>query len=272
MKGGGGALVRERLVADAAARFLVLVDEPKLVASLDEWGVLPVAVVPFGAARAAHELADLSPRRRPGRSDDGLVILDLQVPAGSDWRQVAARASAASGVVDQGLFEVGAVPGPRRAARTAPGGPRARRAGRVRARRYDPRVPPASAHPRPRRRARLSRRLGRGGGTSLPGKILLRMRPDALAELGGELPRGVTLISATNGKTTTARLVASCAREAGWDLVANPSGANLLSGVATALLDARAPHARPARGRPVRGGRGRARRRWPASSPRGCCC
>jgi ribose 5-phosphate isomerase A len=105
VKGGGGALVRERLVADAAARFLVLVDEPKLVASLDEWGVLPVAVVPFGAARAAYELADLSPRRRPGRSDDGLVILDLQVPPGSDWRQVAARASAASGVVDQGLFE-----------------------------------------------------------------------------------------------------------------------------------------------------------------------
>jgi UDP-N-acetylmuramyl tripeptide synthase len=85
---------------------------------------------------------------------------------------------------------------------------------------------------------RLSRRLGRGGGTSLPGKLLLRMRPEAVGELGSALPHGVTLISATNGKTTTARLVASCAREAGWDLVANPSGANLLSGVATALLDA----------------------------------
>ena len=86
---------------------------------------------------------------------------------------------------------------------------------------------------------RLSRRLGRGGGTSLPGKLLLRMRPEALAELGAELPRGVTLISATNGKTTTARLVAACARRAGWAPVANTSGANLLSGVATALLDAR---------------------------------
>jgi len=106
IKGGGGALVRERLVADAAARFLVLVDPPKLVGSLDEWGVLPVAVVPFGAARAAHELADLEPRRRPGRSDDGLAILDLQVPAGSDWERVAARAAAAPGAVDQGLFRV----------------------------------------------------------------------------------------------------------------------------------------------------------------------
>ncbi len=85
---------------------------------------------------------------------------------------------------------------------------------------------------------RLSRTLGRGGGTSLPGKLLLRMRPEALAELGAELPRGVTLISATNGKTTTARLLSACARRAGWDPVTNPSGANLLSGVATALLDA----------------------------------
>ncbi|HMO01087.1 MAG TPA: MurT ligase domain-containing protein [Miltoncostaeaceae bacterium] len=85
---------------------------------------------------------------------------------------------------------------------------------------------------------RLSRRLGRGGGTSLPGKLLLRMRPEALAELGAELPRGVTLVSATNGKTTTARLLSACARRAGWDPVTNPSGANLLSGVATALLDA----------------------------------
>ncbi|MGD9694653.1 MAG: MurT ligase domain-containing protein [Thermoleophilia bacterium] len=85
----------------------------------------------------------------------------------------------------------------------------------------------------------LSRRLGRGGGTSLPGKVLLRLRPEAVAELGAALPQGVTLISATNGKTTTARLISSCARAAGWDLVTNPSGANLMTGVATALLDAR---------------------------------
>ncbi len=91
----------------------------------------------------------------------------------------------------------------------------------------------------------LSRRLGRGGGTSLPGKLLLRMRPGALAELGGELPRGVTVVSATNGKTTTSRLLADCARAAGWDLVANTSGANLLSGLATALLDARGRRPRP---------------------------
>jgi UDP-N-acetylmuramyl tripeptide synthase len=94
----------------------------------------------------------------------------------------------------------------------------------------------------------LSRRLGRGGGTSLPGRVLLRLRPEAVAELGGVLPQGVTLISATNGKTTTARLVASCAREAGWELAANPAGANLLSGVATALLDAQARRPAPRAG------------------------
>jgi ribose 5-phosphate isomerase A len=104
VKGAGGALVRERLVARAAAIWLVLVDEPKLVVTLDEWGRLPVAAIPFGAARVAAELADLGPIRRPGRSDDGLTLLDLQVPAGSDWRAVAARAEALSGVVDHGLF------------------------------------------------------------------------------------------------------------------------------------------------------------------------
>ncbi len=84
---------------------------------------------------------------------------------------------------------------------------------------------------------RLSRRLGRGGGTSLPGKVLLRMRPEAVGELAAGLKGGAAIVSATNGKTTTARLMASCVRAAGWRLVANPSGANLLSGVATALLD-----------------------------------
>jgi ribose 5-phosphate isomerase A len=104
IKGAGGALVRERLVADAAARFLILVDAPKMVGSLDAWGTLPVAVIPFGARRVARELADLTPARRPGRSDDGLVILDIAVPAGADWPAVAARVEAVTGVVDHGLF------------------------------------------------------------------------------------------------------------------------------------------------------------------------
>ncbi len=84
---------------------------------------------------------------------------------------------------------------------------------------------------------RLSRRLGRGGGTSLPGKILLRLQPDAVGDLGAGLPRGAGIISATNGKTTTSRLAAAALRAEGWPLVANPAGANLMSGVATALVE-----------------------------------
>jgi lipid II isoglutaminyl synthase (glutamine-hydrolysing) len=84
---------------------------------------------------------------------------------------------------------------------------------------------------------RLSRRLGRGGGTSAPGKVLLRIRPGAIERLAAGLPEGAIIISATNGKTTTARLVAECLSSAGLRTVANGAGANLLSGVATALLD-----------------------------------
>jgi ribose 5-phosphate isomerase A len=104
VKGAGGALVRERVVAEAARRFLVLVDAPKLVGSLDEWGSLPVVVVPFAADLVSRELFDLSPARRPRRSDDGLALIDLAVPPGADWPAVARRAGALAGVVDHGLF------------------------------------------------------------------------------------------------------------------------------------------------------------------------
>jgi ribose 5-phosphate isomerase A len=106
VKGAGGAMVRERVVATAAARFLVLVDPPKMVINLDEWGVLPVAVAPFAARRVAGQLSEFSPVERPKRSDDGMALLDLALPAGSDWRAVAARVRALPGVLDHGLFEV----------------------------------------------------------------------------------------------------------------------------------------------------------------------
>ncbi|MBD3174289.1 MAG: DUF1727 domain-containing protein, partial [Armatimonadia bacterium] len=49
----------------------------------------------------------------------------------------------------------------------------------------------------------LSRATGRGGGTSLPGKVALRICPDLHARLAGRLRRGVLLVTGTNGKTTT---------------------------------------------------------------------
>jgi len=106
VKGAGGAMVRERVLAESAARFVVLVDAPKIVASLDEWGVLPLAVVPFAADAVMRQLADLGPSRRPGDSDDGMALIDLAVPAGADWVEVAARARALAGVLDHGLFRL----------------------------------------------------------------------------------------------------------------------------------------------------------------------
>ncbi len=82
----------------------------------------------------------------------------------------------------------------------------------------------------------LSRRTGRGG-TSLPGKLLMRMEPHAIGRLAGRLSHGSAVISATNGKTTTAAMTAGILERTGARLVHNRAGANMAGGVATALLD-----------------------------------
>src|SRR5579864_200552 len=82
----------------------------------------------------------------------------------------------------------------------------------------------------------ISRLAGRGGGTTLPGKLLSSVDPGAVDRLAARLPRGTVLVSATNGKTTTTAMVAEILRGA---LAYNRSGANLLSGVASTLLASR---------------------------------
>jgi UDP-N-acetylmuramyl tripeptide synthase len=84
----------------------------------------------------------------------------------------------------------------------------------------------------------LSRRLGRRGGTTLPGRVLLRLEPGAIAELGRKLERGSVVVSATNGKTTTSSMLASVLEASGASVVHNRAGSNMNWGVATALLDA----------------------------------
>ncbi|HEX4465074.1 MAG TPA: Mur ligase family protein [Solirubrobacterales bacterium] len=84
-----------------------------------------------------------------------------------------------------------------------------------------------------------SRASGRGGGTTLPGRMLLRMAPEAIARLGKRLDRGSTLISATNGKTTTAGMIAAALEADGRRPVHNRAGSNMTWGVATALLEQR---------------------------------
>jgi len=84
----------------------------------------------------------------------------------------------------------------------------------------------------------LSRRLGRRGGTTLPGRVLLRLDPGAIAVLGNKLERGSVVVSATNGKTTTSAMLASVLEASGAEVVHNRAGSNMNWGVATALLDA----------------------------------
>jgi len=82
-----------------------------------------------------------------------------------------------------------------------------------------------------------SRISGRGGGTTLPGRLLLRMEPDALRRLGARLGGGTTIVSATNGKTTTAGMIATALTAVGRAPVHNRAGSNMTWGVATALLE-----------------------------------
>ncbi|MDX6609055.1 MAG: hypothetical protein QOF85_980 [Solirubrobacterales bacterium] len=84
-----------------------------------------------------------------------------------------------------------------------------------------------------------SRASGRGGGTTLPGRLLLRMAPDALSRMGARLDRGTTIVSATNGKTTTAGMIAAALAADGRRPVHNRAGSNMTWGVATALLEQR---------------------------------
>ena len=84
----------------------------------------------------------------------------------------------------------------------------------------------------------LARAAGRGGGTSLPGKLLMRLDPQAIRALAGRLPQGSVAISATNGKTTTAAMVAAILERGGTRLVHNRAGANMAGGIASTLLKA----------------------------------
>jgi lipid II isoglutaminyl synthase (glutamine-hydrolysing) len=82
----------------------------------------------------------------------------------------------------------------------------------------------------------LSRALGRGGGTSLPGYLAGRIDPGLVAGLARGIPDGCVLVTGTNGKTTTTRILAGALRGSGREVITNPEGSNLLPGIATALL------------------------------------
>lgn len=104
IKGGGGAHVREKIVAAAADRFVVLVDDGKLCDVLPGW--VPIEIVPFGAERTLATLTTLgaSWTLRSGRSDNGNLLADGRFEPIEDPEGLAAQLDAVPGVVGHGLF------------------------------------------------------------------------------------------------------------------------------------------------------------------------
>lgn len=83
---------------------------------------------------------------------------------------------------------------------------------------------------------RMISRATNHGGSALPGKVVETLDPGFLARTLGKLPYGVVLISGTNGKTTTTRMVASMLRDSGLRVFTNPTGSNFTRGVVAALV------------------------------------
>ncbi|GAB2447353.1 UDP-N-acetylmuramyl tripeptide synthase [Conyzicola lurida] len=85
------------------------------------------------------------------------------------------------------------------------------------------------------RAARWATRL-RGGGSAVPGRVLLTVSPNALERAVERMPLGVVFVSGSNGKSTTTNMLVGILRAHGVDVFSNPSGGNLPQGIASALL------------------------------------
>lgn len=77
----------------------------------------------------------------------------------------------------------------------------------------------------------------RGGGSALPGLVVERLDPDFLSRALSDLPHGVVVISGTNGKTTTTKMVTQLLRAHGMNVFTNPSGSNFTRGIVASLID-----------------------------------
>jgi UDP-N-acetylmuramyl tripeptide synthase len=90
----------------------------------------------------------------------------------------------------------------------------------------------------------LSRLSGRGGGTTLPGDVARAIDPLVLRKLTADLTEGSIVVTGTNGKTTTSRLIASLLEGLGKRVIANRAGANLIFGATAAALRSAGPDGR----------------------------
>lgn len=85
--------------------------------------------------------------------------------------------------------------------------------------------------------ARASRLFG-GGGQALPGLVAERLDPHIAGKLAGQLPGGVILVTGTNGKTTTTKMITAVLAAAGERVLTNSTGSNLKRGITSALIGA----------------------------------
>ena len=112
IKGGGGALLREKIVAQASRREIIVVDESKLSPALGTHWPVPVEVTPFGWRTQSAYLESLGAQatlrvendETPFKTDQGNLILDCQFEPISDPAQLAARMNQRAGIVEHGLF------------------------------------------------------------------------------------------------------------------------------------------------------------------------
>jgi ribose 5-phosphate isomerase A len=112
IKGGGGALLREKVVAQASRKNIIIVDESKLSPCLGTRWALPVEVIPFAAKSAENFLESqgaavtlrLDDEGRPYRTDQNNFILDANFGEIADPDDLAARLNERAGIVEHGLF------------------------------------------------------------------------------------------------------------------------------------------------------------------------
>jgi ribose 5-phosphate isomerase A len=110
IKGKGGAMLREKIVAEAAARMIVMIDDSKQVPRIGR-GFVPVEVLPFAVAFVAHRIARLGARLSqrmaglvPYRTEQDNLVLDCAFGEIEDVERLAAALSAIPGLLGHGLF------------------------------------------------------------------------------------------------------------------------------------------------------------------------
>jgi ribose 5-phosphate isomerase A len=112
IKGGGGALMREKIVAQASRREIIIVDESKMVPALGTGWAVPIEVIPFGQGSQQHYLESLGASVKirqnkdgtPFKTDQGNLIMDSNFGAISNAAELAEKLKRRTGIAEHGLF------------------------------------------------------------------------------------------------------------------------------------------------------------------------